>query len=392
MSDPYVWPNGWQFVEQYVNIQQQELEEIAMVQQVVEELEKLEPPRVCQRTFIRRDRAKAHNDLVMKYFAPDCIFPPRMFHRRFRMRRELLHNIIIDLEESQPYFRLKYDCVGRPGFSSIQKMTAALRVLAYGSPIDREDDALMIAQITAIDTYLQAPNEADLARLLAENEARGFPDMIGSLDCMHWEWHNCPTAWHGQFVGHTGRLTLILEAVASMNLWIWHAFFGMAGTYNDISVLDHSPLFDRFIQCQTPQTPYKAIKHPRTEKEKHFARKQEAARKDVERAFGVLQAKWAITQGPVRFWDTETIKNIMQCYIILHNMIIEDERHLGIEPWQPLGRDSIPDNLLHHNEEWLGTYIHSRMQQVRDKSINGMLRRDLMDHLWTNFGGESSHS
>ncbi|XP_038719972.1 uncharacterized protein LOC120012606 [Tripterygium wilfordii] len=369
MSDPYAWPNGWQFMEQYVNIQQQELEEIAMVQQVVEELEEPEPPRVCTRTFIRRDRAKAHNDLVKKYFAPDCIFPPRMFRRRFQMRKELFHKIRIDLEESQPYFRLKYDCVGRPGFSSIQNMTAALRVLAYGSPIDREDDALMIAQTTAIDTvrlfcesivsiyseqYLRSPNEADLARILAENEARGFPGMIGSLDCMHWEWRNCPTAWHGQFVGHTGRLTLILEAVASMDLWIWHAFFG---TYNDISVLDHSPLFDRFIQCQTPQTPYEvngrvyhipyyltdciyphyatliqSIKHPRTEKEKHFARKQEAARKDVERAFGVLQAKWAITQGPVRFWDTETMKNIMQCSIILHNMIIEDERHLGIEP------------------------------------------------------------
>jgi hypothetical protein len=32
----------------------------------------------------------------------------------------------------------------------------------------------------------------------------------------------------------------MLEAVASLDLWIWHAFFGVAGSNNDINVLDQS--------------------------------------------------------------------------------------------------------------------------------------------------------
>ncbi|GJS90491.1 ALP1-like protein isoform X1 [Tanacetum coccineum] len=47
------------------------------------------------------------------------------------------------------------------------------------------------------------------------------------IDCMHWEWRNCPKAWHGQFArGDKKYPTIMLEAVASYDLWIWHAFFG----------------------------------------------------------------------------------------------------------------------------------------------------------------------
>ena len=50
----------------------------------------------------------------------------------------------------------------------------------------------------------------------------------------------------------------------------------------------------------------------------------------MELAFGVLQAQFAIVCGPTRFWHRETLKDIMKACIILHNMIVEDERHLKI--------------------------------------------------------------
>ena len=57
--------------------------------------------------------------------------------------------------------------------------------------------------------------------------------------------------------------------------------------------------------------------------------KQESCRKDVERAFGVLQSRFAIIVGPSRFWRKEVLHDIMTTCIILHNMIIEDERDLN---------------------------------------------------------------
>jgi len=45
----------------------------------------------------------------------------------------------------------------------------------------------------------------------------------------------------------------------------------------------------------------KTIPRPLRAKRKYFARKQESARKDVERVFGVFQSRFAIVRGSVRY-------------------------------------------------------------------------------------------
>jgi hypothetical protein len=87
---------------------------------------------------------------------------------------------------------------------------------------------------------------------LSINEKRGFLDMHGSIDCMHWECRNCSSAWQGQYSGHAEGCTVIFEAVVSQDLWIWHAFFIMAGSHNDINVLHQSPIFFRLAEGNTP--------------------------------------------------------------------------------------------------------------------------------------------
>ena len=73
-----------------------------------------------------------------------------------------------------------------------------------------------------------------------------------SIDCLHWEWKNCPSAWQGQYKGHDRACTIILEAVASQDLWIWHSFFGMAGSHNGTKVLQHLPVFARLAEGNIP--------------------------------------------------------------------------------------------------------------------------------------------
>jgi hypothetical protein len=63
----------------------------------------------------------------------------------------------------------------------------------------------------------------------------------------------------------------------------------------------------------------------------HYTKVQEGARKDVERAFGVLQARWEIVKNPVWQWDLQSITDIMLACIRMHNMIIEDEQNIQLE-------------------------------------------------------------
>ena len=72
--------------------------------------------------------------------------------------------------------------------------------------------------------------------------------MLGGIDCMHWERKNHPSSWQGQYRGHVKACTVLLEVVASQDFWIWHSFFGMAGSHNDINVLQRSSVFARLAE------------------------------------------------------------------------------------------------------------------------------------------------
>ncbi|KAH9725196.1 Immune-associated nucleotide-binding protein 9 [Citrus sinensis] len=131
-------------------------------------------------------------------------------------------------------------------------------MLAYDMLADAFDEYIKIGESTTIESlkrfcraivevfaeqYLRSPNANEVARLLHVGKERGFPGMLGSLNCMHWKWKNCPTAWAGKYDSRSGTPTIILEAVADYDIWIWHAHFGLSGSNNDINVLEASYLF-----------------------------------------------------------------------------------------------------------------------------------------------------
>jgi len=182
-----------------------------------------------------RDRELGYNRLIADYFSNDHVYPDNIFRRRFRMRKHVFLRIVSAIEASDVFFQRNPDATGRMSISGLQKCTAAIRMLAYGVAADEVDEYLRLSESTARNTlekfcdgvinnfggeYLRRPNANDLARLLEVGEQRGFPGMMGSIDCMHWVWKNCPVAWRGQYQGRSGNATLVLEAVASADLWI----------------------------------------------------------------------------------------------------------------------------------------------------------------------------
>ncbi|XP_030924673.1 uncharacterized protein LOC115951648 [Quercus lobata] len=242
-------------------------------------------------------------------------------------------------------------------------------MLAYGVTTDFMDEYVQIGESTAIESlkifvkvmvdifskeYLRSPNNKDITRILANGERRGFLGMLGSIDCIHWKGKNCQVVWKGQYSSHIHKPIIVLEAVASFDLWIWHAFFGLLGSNNDINALERSPIFSKLEEGRAPAVNYsingheytmryyltdgiylkwstfvKTIPSPRGQKRKLFVKAQEANRKDIERAFGVLQSRFTIVCGPIRFFYSETLQDIMKACVILHNMIVEDARDVN---------------------------------------------------------------
>ena len=136
------------------------------------------------------------------YFIEDATYPSHMFRRHFRMNKPLFMRIVDRLSAEISYFQQRRDATGRFGNSPLQKATTAIRMMAYGFPADAVDEYLRLGETTVLlclehfvqgiinlfgDEYLRRPTPEDLQRLLDIGEIRGFPGMIGSIDCMHWE-------------------------------------------------------------------------------------------------------------------------------------------------------------------------------------------------------------
>uniref|UniRef100_A0A0D3AWG7 Uncharacterized protein n=1 Tax=Brassica oleracea var. oleracea TaxID=109376 RepID=A0A0D3AWG7_BRAOL len=293
------------------------------------------------------------------------------------MNKPLFMHIVDRLSNEVQYFRDKKDGLGRNSLSPLQKCTAAIHVLAYGSAADAVDEYLRLGETTTrlcvenfveeiiylfADEYLRRPTPADLQRPLHIGEHRGFPGMIESIDC----------------------------------------------TLNDINVLDRLHVFDDIIKGQAPQVTFsvngreyrmtyyltdgiylkwttfiQSIPIPQGPKAVLFAQHQEAVRKDVERAFGVLQARFAV---------------IMRACIILHNMIIEDERdgytQFDVSEFQQ-GEDTGTSHVDLTYSTDIPTNIANMMDartRILDRQMHQQLKDDLVEHIWHKFGRDEDNN
>ena len=116
------------------------------------------------------------------------------------MSRHLSNRIREGVVGYDDYFEYKEDVVGKIGFSSYQKCTAAIRMLAYEVPGDLIDEYVRMSESTCLESmykfckaviavfdpeYLRESTAQDTTRLLAMNASRDFPGMLCSIEFMH---------------------------------------------------------------------------------------------------------------------------------------------------------------------------------------------------------------
>ncbi|KAK1579907.1 hypothetical protein QYE76_010812 [Lolium multiflorum] len=92
----------------------------------------------------------------------------------------------------------------------------------------------------------------------------------------------------------------------------------------------------------------KGVTLPQSEKQRMFTAAQAAWRKDVECAFGVLKARFNILAVPGRSYSRRTLGLIMRACVILHNMIIDDERGTNLEHTYETVESNVGPAIHHH--------------------------------------------
>ncbi|GJS88127.1 zinc finger, CCHC-type containing protein [Tanacetum coccineum] len=193
--------------------------------------------------------------------------------------------------------------------------------------------------------------------------------MLGSIDCMHWEWRNCPKALHGQFKRRDHKYpTLMLEVVADQRLWIWHTFFGVPGANNDLNVLYGSPLFDDELVDTAPECPFVVNGH--------------TYRKGYYLADGIYPA-WSTFVKSFSVARDESLKEFKKLQGKILNELSEyfkDEgfevnvRDLFVSPTPQIQRTWVERCELHLRKS----------KELRDRKTHIDLRQDLVEHLWNN--------
>ena len=174
-----------------------------------------------------RDFDAGLNNIQRNYFEVDGqgpVYNEQEFEKRFRAERAVFRRVYLSVKDT-PFFLRRINATGRPQAHPLQKVVSDLRVLAYGEAANRADEDVRFSRSTIHlsiqclvrcivskwdSTYLRRPNDEELKTMMDRNAERGFPGYMGSLDCSHWAWHQCPRSMAGSYQSRKGSRGIVV--------------------------------------------------------------------------------------------------------------------------------------------------------------------------------------
>ncbi|CAL9024111.1 unnamed protein product, partial [Prunus brigantina] len=100
---------------------------------------------------VDRRRESRGKNLMEDYFIPNSLYPASKFRERYRMQPHLFQKIMHDICNYDTYFIQKHDAVGALGLIPEQKLTTALRMLAYGASAEQVDEIARMGKSTILE-------------------------------------------------------------------------------------------------------------------------------------------------------------------------------------------------------------------------------------------------
>jgi len=255
------------------------------------------------------------------------------------------------------------------------KLCASLRHLATGSSFDSMEDAFRVSvQVlrrffwdkfipwmiaNKYSEVVRAPRTFDeLARVVGEFEAAGFPGCAGSVDGTHVAWVGFRAGDRADMTGKEGYPTLVFGVTVDHSYKIMHITRAHPGATNDNVVM----LEDEFHQTTMHSDLYKNFEFTLYDEDRRKVRHRGvyaicdggygdsrnlvsafrnagvvgpkldwsrwvgSVRKDVECTFGVLKQRFRILYTHIARRKANDVENMFKVCAILHNLILERDR------------------------------------------------------------------
>ena len=286
-----------------------------------------------------------------------------VFRTTYRMELDCFLKMMGLIRSHCALFERGYDALSNGGIFPEIKLLACLRVLVTGLSMAQVADIYKIGRQTvdrmfsdfisvvpvALAEFTAFPSDEEAKKICQEHEEQhGFKGMLGSLDCLHWEWHQCMLIDKYAYCGKSGKPSIVLEAICKRNLKFLYFNFGAPGVQNDLAIIRSSPILRYVAQDKWPRVSYNVAGLERTQpyvlcdgiypkwnllvlafakpigaEEEFFTQRQESCRKDIERAFGVMRKRFNALRSPCVKKNKDKIVQMMNTMLSIHNLIVE---------------------------------------------------------------------